>query len=92
MLPIDVLCKTKSKLIFSIPNYTMKFSEQANIKYDQLQQLVLVMSNAEYRRFECAVFNLLQDPSVFSEAELQDLVTKSDYKTITSTCITTVLL
>ena len=78
MLLTDMLCKTKSKLIFSIPNYTMKFSEQANIKYDQLQQLVLVMSNAEYRRFECAVFNLLQDPSVFSEAELLDLVTKTN--------------
>ena len=58
----------------------MQFSEQADIKFDQLQQIVLVMSNAEYKRFECAVFNLLKDSSVFSEAELMNLVLKTNLK------------
>ena len=49
------------------------------------------MSNAEYRRFESAVFNLVQDTSVFSADELMDLLIKSDLKTITNTSIDTVL-
>lgn len=58
----------------------MQFSEQADFKFDQLQQMVSVMSNAEYKRFECAVFNLLKGSSVFSEAELMNLVTKTNLK------------
>ena len=73
-----------------MPNYTMQVSEQSKIKFDQLEQFVSVLSNEEYRRFECAVFNLVEDTSVFSEAELLDLKTKSDLKIIPSSCIDTV--
>ena len=58
----------------------MQILEQADIKFDQLQQIVSVMFNAEYKRFECAVINLLQDSSVFYEAEFMNLVTKTNLK------------
>ena len=69
----------------------MQVSEQSKIKFEKLEQFVSVLSNEEYRRFECAVFNLIEDTSVFSEAELLDLKTKSDLKVIPSPCLDTVL-
>ena len=74
-----------------MPNYTMQVSEQSKIKFEKLEQFVSVLSNEEYRRFECAVFNLVENTSVFSEVELLDLKTKSDLKIIPSSCMDTVL-
>lgn len=65
----------------------MKFFEKSHEKFHHLQQMVTVMSDAEYFRFESAVFKLLQNPSVFSEVELRNLIAKAG---LTKIMLTTV--